>query len=295
MRFASRSSTAMFFALTLVSLTHFLPHGFWIAFTLLSLMRPGFSLTKERSRNRIIGTIIGCLVGGLLISMEISTLGLLSILFISVILNNGLIRIHNPLSVTFTTVYVLILLNISKDLSTMEGFSVSLERIIDTLLAAVIALGFSHILPSWERVNLPKLIQTARENLFNIVLEIEKWKILKTNEDDADLKLALRTAQASIVSLSNSLERMKDEPEKSRQHNISEINDDLIEMQSVFSQLSYLTSLLEKLDTDQVEEFNEIFQVVKFRMNPELHQKKSHISRFMMLELKPLIWLVEPK
>lgn len=177
----------------------------------------------------------------------------------------------------------------------MEGFSVSLERIIDTLLAAVIALGFSHILPSWERVNLPKLIQTARENLFNIVLEIEKWKILKTNEDDADLKLALRTAQASIVSLSNSLERMKDEPEKSRQHNISEINDDLIEMQSVFSQLSYLTSLLEKLDTDQIEEFNEIFQVVKFRMNPELHQKKPHISRFMMLELKPLIWLVEPK
>lgn len=295
MRFAIRSSMAMFFALTLVSLTNFLSHGFWIAFTLLSLMRPGFSLTKERSRNRIIGTIIGCLVGGLLISMEISTLGLLSILFISVILNNGLIRIHNPLSVTFTTVYVLILLNISKDLSTMEGFSVSLERIIDTLLAAVIALGFSHILPSWERVNLPKLIQTARENLFNIVLEIEKWKILKTNEDDADLKLALRTAQASIVSLSNSLERMKDEPEKSRQHNISEINDDLIEMQSVFSQLSYLTSLLEKLDTDQVEEFNEIFQVVKFRMNPELHQKKSHISRFMMLELKPLIWLVEPK
>ena len=88
---------------------------------------------------------------------------------------------------------------------------------------------------------------------------------------------------------------MKDEPEKSRQHNISEINDDLIEMQSVFSQLSYLTSLLEKLDTDQIEEFNEIFQVVKFRMNPELHQKKPHISRFMMLELKPLIWLVEPK
>lgn len=295
MRFAIRSSMAMFFALSLVNWSNFLSHGFWIAFTLLSLMRPGFSLTKERSRNRIIGTIIGCLVGGLLISMEISTLGLLSILFISVILNNGLIRIHNPLSVTFTTVYVLILLNISKDLSTMEGFSVSLERIIDTLLAAVIALGFSHILPSWEKVNLPKLIQTARQNLFTVMLEIEKWKISKENDDDADLKLALRTAQASIVSLSNSLERMKDEPEKNRQHNISEINDDLIEMQSIFSQLSYLTSLLENLDTDQVEEFNEIFQLVKLRMNPELQTERSHITRFMMLELKPLIWLLEPK
>lgn len=295
LRFAIRSSMAMFFALMLVNWTNFLSHGFWIAFTLLSLMRPGFSLTKERSRNRIIGTIIGCLIGGLLISMEISTLGLLSILFVSVILNNGLIRIHNPLSVTFTTVYVLILLNISKDLTTFQGFSVSLERIIDTVIAAVIALGFSHVLPSWEKVNLPKLIKTSRENLYKVMLEIEKWKILKTVEDDADLKLALRGAQASIVSLSNSLERMKDEPEKNRQHNISEINDELIEMQSIFSQLSYLTLLIETLDTTQVEEFNEIFQLVKLRMNPAIHQNRSSTTRFMMLELKPLIWLVEPK
>ncbi len=295
MRFAIRSSLAMLFALLLVNWTNFLSHGFWIAFTLLSLMRPGFSLTKERSRNRIVGTIIGCIVGGILISTEISTLGLLSILFASVILNNGLIRIHNPLSVTFTTVYVLILLNISKDLSTVQGFSISLERIIDTVLAAAIALGFSHILPSWEKVSLPKLISTARHNLFNVMLEIEKWKLLQTSDDDADLKLALRTAQTSIVSLSNSLERMKDEPAKNRQHDISEINDELIEMQSILSQLSYLSSLLEKVDATSIAEFNEIFQLVKLRMNPTLHEKKSPPARFVMRELKPLIWLIEPK
>ncbi len=295
LRFAIRSSLAMFFALVLVKSTNFLSHGFWIAFTLLSLMRPGFSLTKERSRNRIIGTIVGCVIGGFLISSELSTLTLLIILFISVILNNGLIRIHNPLSVTFTTVYVLILLNISKDLTMIDGISISIERIIDTIIAAAIALGFSHVLPSWEKVNLPKLVKTARDNLYNVLLEIEKWKITQENEDDADLKLALRTAQGSIVSLSNSLERMKDEPEKNRQHNITEINDDLIEMQSILSQLSYLSSLIEKIDTNNVAEFNEIFQLVKRRMDPQLRIHKPSISRFTMRELKPLIWLVEPK
>lgn len=296
MRFAIRSSMAMFFALTLVSSTDLLSHGFWIAFTLLSLMRPGFSLTKERSRNRIIGTIIGCIIGGFLISIELPTFGLLSILFVSVILNNGLIRIHNPLSVTFTTVYVLILLYISKDLTALQGFTVSLERIVDTILAALIALGFSHILPSWEKVNLPKLVKTARGDLYKVMLEIENWKIIQNDIDgDADLKLALRTAQSSIVSLSNSLERMKDEPIKRRQHNISEINDELIEMQSIFSQLSYLAMLIEKLDTDQIEEFNEIFQLIKYRMNPDIHKNRSKVPKFVMQELKPLIWLVEPK
>lgn len=296
LRFAIRSSLAMFCALSIVSMTDFLSHGFWIAFTLLSLMRPGFSLTKERSRNRIIGTIIGCIVGGILISMEISTLGLLSILFVSVILNNGLIRIHNPLSVTFTTVYVLIILNISKDLTMFQGISVSIERIIDTLIAAVIAIGFSHFLPSWEKVNLPRLTKSARKDLFTVIEEIEKWQITKESEDDADLKLALRRAQVSIVSLSNSLERMKDEPIKNRERDISTINDELIEMQSVLSQLSYLASLLEGKDATKIPEFREIFQVIKFRMDPKIHQQCSpRIPRFMMRELKPLIWLVEPK
>ncbi|WP_026878063.1 FUSC family membrane protein [Ignatzschineria larvae DSM 13226] len=295
LRFAIRSSLAMFFALLLVSLTNFLTHGFWIAFTLLSLMRPGFSLTKERSRNRIIGTIIGCLIGGVLISIELSTMTLLSILFISVILNNGLIRIHNPLSVTFTTVYVLILLNISKDLTMMQGVSLSIERIIDTLIGAAIALSFSHVLPSWEKINLPKLLSTARESLYNVMVEIEKWKLLKENDDDADLKLALRTAQASIVALSNSLERMKDEPVKKREHDITAINDELIEMQSILSQLSYLTGLLERVDTLQVQEFKEIFQLLKRRMDPNLHKNFPKAPKFTMRELKPLIWLVEPE
>ena len=295
LRFAIRSSLAMFCALMFVKSSHLLSHGFWIAFTLLSLMRPGFSLTKERSRNRIIGTVIGCIIGGALISMEVSTIGLLTILFISVILNNGLIRIHNPLSVTFTTVYVLIILNISKDLSTLEGFSISLERTVDTLIAAAIALGFSHVLPSWEKVNLPKLIATARNDLYQVLIEIERWKVSCDTEDDGEVKLALRSAQASIVSLSNSLERMKDEPAKNRQHNISEINDELIEMQSILSQLSYLASLLEKQDVSNLYEFNEILQLVKLRMNPILHEETKGRYRFMMRELKPLIWLAEPK
>ncbi len=295
LRFAIRSSLAMFCALLLVKSSDLLSHGFWIAFTLLSLMRPGFSLTKERSRNRIIGTIIGCIVGGALISLEISTVGLLSILFISVILNNGLMRIHNPLSVTFTTVYVLIILNISKDLSMMQGISISLERIIDTLIGAAFAIGFSHILPSWEKENLPKLIRTARSSLYNVILEIEKWKILGITHDDADLALALRKAQSSIVSLSNSLERMKDEPLKNRQHDITEINDELIEMQSILSQLTHLFSLIDKEDVLAIPEFNEILQLIKLRMNPELQEKADKNNRFMMRELKPLIWLVEPK
>ena len=66
-------------------------------------------------------------------------------------------------------------------------------------------------------------------------------------------------------------------------------------MQSIFSQLSYLAMLIENLDTAKIAEFNEIFQLIKYRMNPDIHQNRSHIPKFVMLELKPLIWLVEPK
>lgn len=294
MRFSIRSAVAMCTALLLVKATSFMSHGFWIAFTLLSLMRPGFSLTKERSRNRIIGTFVGCVVGGLLIASKINPVGMLVIIFFAVVLNNGLMRVHNQLSIAFTTLYVLILLNIDRDLTALQGLGLAGERIIDTVIAAIIAVGFSYLLPYWEKNTIPEHLAKIKENLYAVFLSIEKvW--IRHAADDVEFKYCLRETQTSIVDYSNSLTRMQHEPKKIQTYNLSMLNDELIMFQSLLAQLSYLGYLMEdgKVKAEDIPEFCEIFTLIKERFNPANHPDQDDPKPFTIRELKPLIWMLE--
>lgn len=295
MRYAIRSSVAMGSALLLVKWGDFLTHGFWIAFTLLSLMRPGFSLTRERSRNRILGTIIGCILGGIILATQISPLGMVILLFISVTFNHGLSKINNALSVAATSLYVLVLLNINQDLTAIEGLSLAGERILDTIIASIIAVTFSFLLPQWERGSIENLTKRVREQLYQLFLIIEKTWITQELESDEEYKLAARECQNDIVTLSNSIRRMQDEPEQVHQNQVL-LNDELMNYQSILAQISYLTYLLDHLNCsiDEIEEFRELFQLVKLRLDPKNGQKDEKQAPFQAKELKPLIWMIEP-
>ncbi len=293
MRYAIRSAAAMGSALLLVKMTNYYSHGFWIAFTLLSLMRPGFSLTRERSRNRILGTLLGCFLGGAILATNISPVSMLFLLFFAVIFNHGLSKINNPLSVAATSLYVLVLLNINRDLTALQGFSLAFERIVDTVIAAGIAIAFSFLLPQWEKRSIPKLIKETRERLYALLETIEATWITPKFSDDEEYKLHARQAQSAIVTLSDSLKRMANEPEKVHPNRV-ELTDQLMNYQSILAQLSYLAYLLEHYEGDlaEVAEFKELFQLIKLRLNPEYADDPRH-KPFHVKELKPLIWMVE--
>ncbi len=294
MRYAIRTSSAMFITLlfihTVLEKSVVLGHSFWIAFTIVTLMRPWFSLTRERSRQRIKGTIVGCIVVGLLVSLNLNPLFFIGILFIAIILSNALGAVNYTLSVMCTTIYVLIVLNVDDKLS---GLMIAAERIIDTGIAAVIAILFTtYFLPSWEKDEAPKLAEKIRQNIYGVLELIEKvW--IKKEAEPYEFHLKLKSTQALIIRLSNSLTRMQKEPEKFH-GNFHELNDFMIRQQSILAQLAILGFNLEqsKKDPADIPEFAELVMLTKMRIDPSIPSSEN-TKPYTAKELKPLIWMVE--
>ena len=53
---------------------------YWILLTIVVIMRPGYGLTKERTLNRFIGTVVGGFIGFLVLESNISTTAINSFL-----------------------------------------------------------------------------------------------------------------------------------------------------------------------------------------------------------------------
>lgn len=294
MRFAIRTATAMFCTLSFINLVleqkQILGHSFWIAFTIMTLMRPGFSLTKERSRDRIIGTIMGCILVGIIISFHPPTTYIIAYIFIGVILSNALGGIDYKLSVMFTTLYVLLTLNIGVDIS---GLALAGERILDTAIAALIAIVFTiYFLPSWEKREAPRLAERIRFHTYDLLETLENAWIKRTVEP-SDFYVKLKDTQALIIQLSNSLTRMQKEPQKFH-GDFHYFNEFMINQQSVLSQLAILGYSLDQLNKDpkDIPEFAELIMLTKIRLDPSIPSSEN-TKPFTGQELKPLIWMVE--
>lgn len=293
MRFAIRTSVAMFCTLTFINVVleqQLLAHSFWIAFTLVTLMRPGFSLTKERSRNRILGTILGCVVVGAIISFNPTMGYILFYIVLSVILSNALSSIDYKISVMFITIYVLLTLNVGVNIS---GLALAAERVFDTSIAAVIAILFTvYFLPSWEKSEAPRLADRIRSHMYEI-LELLESSWLKRTTGSTEFYIKLKDTQALIIQLSNSLTRMQKEPQKFH-GDFHYYNEFMIRQQSILSQLAILGYSLEQLqeDPNDIPEFKELIMLTKMRLDPSIPSSEN-TKPFTGQELKPLIWMVE--
>src|SRR5690606_21808071 len=94
----------------LVSLTFEVgSHSYWILLTIMVILKPGFSLTKERNFQRLAGTIIGGLVGAVLLLVVKDETSLFILLLLFMVTTFSLIRVSYVVSVIFLTPYVLIL------------------------------------------------------------------------------------------------------------------------------------------------------------------------------------------
>lgn len=294
MRFAIRTSVAMFCTLALINLIlepkQILAHSFWIAFTIVTLMRPGFSITRERSRDRIIGTIMGCALVGLIISMTPTIPYIITCITIAIILSNSLGNIDYKLSVMFITVYVLLALNIGVNIT---GLSLAVERILDTSIGALIAIVFTiYFLPSWEKREAPRLADRIRFHLYDLLETLENVWIKQTAES-TEFYIKLKDTQALIIQLSNSLTRMQKEPQKFH-GDFHYYNEFMIRQQSILSQLAILGYSLDQLSKDpkDIPEFNELVMLTKMRLDPSIPSSEN-TKPFTGQELKPLIWMVE--
>ena len=189
-------------------------HSYWILLTIIILLKPGFSLTKERNIQRFIGTIAGGIIGGLLLYF-IHDRDILFGFIIFFMLGTYTYQRHNYIvMVIFTTPYVLILFN----LLGLGFLKVAEERLLDTGIACALSFLASYLLfPHWESLQLDtymKQVLKANINYLQKLLGFLSGKPIP----EIDYKLARKEVFISTANLSAAFNRMLSEP-KNKQRN----------------------------------------------------------------------------
>ena len=123
-----------------------LTHSYWICMTTLIILKPGFSLTRQRNAQRIIGTTIGCAASVALIYAVKNRDIELAIMAACMVMSYSLLIFNYTASVTFTSAFVLLLYHLLAPAS-MRLIG---ERAIDTAVGCALAIGCSYLFPYWE-------------------------------------------------------------------------------------------------------------------------------------------------
>ncbi|WP_133649161.1 FUSC family protein [Paraburkholderia flava] len=131
-----------------------LTNAYWIVMTTVIILKPGYSLTKQRNGQRIVGTLIGCTASILLMMFVKEPHILLIVMFASMVMSYSLLLFNYAASVVFTSSYVLLMFH----LLAPGSMRIIGERAIDTVVGCAIAIAASHLFPYWEYRLMGKLV-----------------------------------------------------------------------------------------------------------------------------------------
>ncbi|MGY0392201.1 FUSC family membrane protein [Bizionia sp. KMM 8389] len=210
-RHALRLSIAMVLAFILGTLFE-INNTYWILLTIIVIMRPSYGLTKERSKDRTIGTLIGAIIAISIVFLTQNTIIYASLAVISLTLAFALIQQNYKSGAALITINVIFVYSLIHP----NAFQVIQYRVIDTFIGATIAIIANYTLwPSWETNNLKDVLLTA--------LKKNKAYLLATkdlyHDKNANLlayKLARKEVFLAISNLNAAFQRLTQDP-KSKQ------------------------------------------------------------------------------
>jgi uncharacterized membrane protein (TIGR01666 family) len=216
---AVRVALVCLFGYIVTKLAPYGHHSYWVLLTIIVILKPAFSLTKQRNYQRLVGTIAGGLAGILILYFVPNQTIQFIFLLICMVGTYSFQRINYVVSVLFMTPFVLILFNFLGN----GNINVAEERIIDTLIGSAIAFMASYFLfPSWESEQMEKFLRemlSANLNYLQKLADILAGKKVAVE----DYKLARKQVYVSSANLSAAFQRMTSEP-KGKQKKTKEIN-----------------------------------------------------------------------
>ena len=237
-RFALRVSMAISVGL---AIGHWLPytaHSYWIVLTIVIILRPTFSMTRQRRADRIIGTLIGCVATAIVIRFVHSDIALMAILFLSIVATPTFIYLRYR----YTAIAVSLMILLQMHLVAPSNPNLVSERLIDTLIGAAVATVFSFVLANWEYQSLPRLIrQVLNVNLG--YMEASFALLQGKGQDDFAYRIERKRLMDSLAALSSALVRMLDEP-ASKQRAVEDINLFIVQNYLLVAHVAALRSIL---------------------------------------------------
>ncbi|MDR3436062.1 FUSC family protein [Telmatospirillum sp.] len=205
-RHAIRLGLSLGTGYALIALIPALSHGNWILLTIAVILRASYSVTRQRRNDRMAGTLIGCVIAGMLLWVAPPTV-LLGIMLVAVGTAHAFGRVHYRITSIAACVMALLSLHL---LDPVEAPPV-LARLFDTVIGISIAYLFSRILPRWEHQDAQQLVTGLLRGTTIYADRCLRWNIAQQS-----YRLARKTLIESLAALSESAARMKGEPEHVR-------------------------------------------------------------------------------
>lgn len=231
---------------------------YWILLTIVVIMRPGYGLTKQRSYQRIIGTVAGGILAFAILHFISNPIIIGTFVIVCMLLGFTFTAINYSVGATFVTMYVIFLYS----LLTPNINAVIQYRFIDTAVGALLAfIGNYFFWPSWEFMNLPSFIKKAIEANRDYLLEISRYYNAK-GEVPTSYRLARKNAFVSLGNLMSSYQRMEQEP-KSKQKQQQQIYKIAVLNHTLLSSLASMGTYIQSHRTTKASEaFNAVVNTV---------------------------------
>jgi uncharacterized membrane protein (TIGR01666 family) len=248
-RHSLRISAAALFAYIIAA---FLPlgHSYWILLTVIVILKPGYSLTRQRNYERLTGTIIGTAMGALLIYLVDDKTTILIFLTVSMIGAYSFMRKSYLVSTILMTLYLLLMFHLLEP----QGFRTLLaERILDTAIGSIIAFVFGYLFaPVWEHEQLNHYL----DRVLGDVLRYYQLVSAPFTGKAFDKKQSVwvrKNSWVSLANLSDAFTRMLSEP-KTKQKNAEYLHQMVVAIHMLNSHIATLTYYTDSLQPDYISE-----------------------------------------
>lgn len=190
-------------------------HGYWILLTIVVILKPAYALSKRRNTDRLIGTLIGIIIG-LFLLYFIKNDTILLVLMVMLMMGSFMfIRTNYFMSVLLMTPYLLIVFHF---LFPGNLNDLMLERFIDTAIGSVIAFFASlFLVPAWEKTAIRSYMkQMLKSNAAYYAAVAVPFTGLE-RENASLILVTRREVLIALANLSDAFTRMLSEPKRFQQ------------------------------------------------------------------------------
>ncbi|MBB6458931.1 FUSC family membrane protein [Flammeovirga kamogawensis] len=220
-----------------------LDRGYWVWLSISVIMKPSFSITKQRMIARTIGTTLGIIIASALVFITKNAYLYLLFMLPLGIITFGTLTKNYRVGMTFLTPFILLIIATS----TQFEINVSLYRVADTALGGLIAFAVSFLLfPEFEVKNIKsKLITAVRANC-TYFSEVSIGYTGQQNVDPNNYRLARKAAQLANANLAMSFQNMLSDP-KNKQLTTSDLYEFIAASRMIFAHTATLSANVERL------------------------------------------------
>lgn len=270
-RHSLRLTIALVFAY-LLGFAFNIQNTYWILLTIIVIMRPSYGLTKERSKDRIIGTLIGAAVavGIVLITQNIIIYSVLAI--VSLILAFSLVQQNYKFAAFLITISVIFMYSLANP----NAFEVIQYRVLDTIIGATISIVANYLLfPSWEVNNIKQvLLETLKMNREYLLAMQNLYK--EPSKNRLPYNLARKEAFLAISNLNAAFQRLTQDP-KSKQKEFQLIYEIVTLNQTMISAIASIGNfIINHKTTPASKDFNNLIKKISISLQLSLNSLESN-------------------